>query len=289
MASFATDNLLSNVKTFSQSSILDSLNSVKSIIAENGRLALHDQNPDDFEYYLIAFELIDSKTFETIDYFIFPVNPSSINLRKSKLHSITKTSSGVHVLENDSFNPIEISISGNFGRKLKLNPNNQIPFSINLREQGVAKVKGEIQSKKITTGYGFCKLLEKMFDKASINNEHPCMLVFYNLAFNASYVVQPLDLAFGQNESKNMIWDYQMAMKAVAPLDGILSSKELRDKTSFFASKKNQYNKNKILTESYKAQNKRLQNIIGQTVEDTLKATTGVDLNQMNTRTTIPL
>ena len=56
-----------------------------------GRQLLSTLYPNDFEHYLLAFELVDSQG-TTIDYFAFPINPSEYNYTRNALTNVKKNS-----------------------------------------------------------------------------------------------------------------------------------------------------------------------------------------------------
>lgn len=197
-----------------------SVASIKSkatqLLADAGRAALHANYPDDFEYYSIAFELIDHED-KTIDLLVFPVLPSNLTINEQPNTNIKRTGGGVAVLFNTSFQPFSISMSGNFGRKFRFlvgqNEVLGVSFRFNFRSQG------EFDS-QIKTGYGTTKVLDRIL-KSSLrtdDNQRPFKLLFHNMAFNQSHVVEVLNSSFSQNDSQNnMIWQYSISLRAIAP------------------------------------------------------------------------
>jgi len=219
------------------SGILDAKKRVQDVIARAGKAVLNTQFPNDFEYYMCALELIDATDpTNVLEYFVFPIMPSSISIQNNKLQTEGRTAGGTYILENNTFSPVDINISGNFGRRLKTiatkssTPNNDLPLSITnkkigsvLKRAGVGDVKLPEFSLHVKTGYGATKILERIYDRSShIENDAPVQLFFYNFAFNAHYLVQPINLSVNQSESENMIWNYQLSMKGVAPANEIL-------------------------------------------------------------------
>ena len=83
-----------------------------------GRAALHALYPKDFEYYLVAFEL---RSYEgaVIDFFAFPIMPSSMKVNKPSAINVKKSFGGVFSTSTEDFVPFEISINGNFGRNYR--------------------------------------------------------------------------------------------------------------------------------------------------------------------------
>lgn len=185
-----------------------------------GEFAIHSTFPDDFEYYLLAFELVNSND-EILRNFVFPVNPSNISIPKINNSKVTKTASGVHVVSNPSFIPFDISISGNFGRKLRFITGNSGVLSNRVFSKKITK--GTPFDPSVKSGYGLCKILEEIFDESRDTDEdgNPNFLYFYNLAFNSNYVVEPTMIEFSQNTQTNRIWDYKMSFKALAKLEDV--------------------------------------------------------------------
>jgi len=193
-----------------------------SLVKDLGKSALSSFYPNDIEYYLCAFELMNST--ETEAYFVFPIQPSAIQKSEPTRTNVKKSLSGITVLRNSSFVPQELSIKGNFGRKFKLLSDLQgFGFGATL-----SKIKGvtfdtPIFSTSLKTGYGCNKVLQKILEDSQKldNNGKPKRLYFYNLGFGESYLVTvpPAGRVFSQTEDQNMIWSYQVNMTILAPLN----------------------------------------------------------------------
>lgn len=201
-----------------------SLDRYKGLINNIGKKGAHALFPEDFEVYITAFELVDSKG-KIIDYFIFPLNPTSISETTSELVNIKKTAGGITVLGTDTFHPVDINIKGNFGRKFKvLFRNNNVSFlGFNSR---AGLLKKEFSS-NVKTGYGCIKILENIIKTSRKLDQYdkPYSLYFYNLNFGTSYLVKSIgNPTFSQNIEKNMIWEYAITLKAIAPLDQLLQN-----------------------------------------------------------------
>lgn len=196
--------------------------------------------PRDFEVYMCGLELT---TFEgdTIDYFIFPVTPNSINKTEADRVSFFRTFGGVTVLNSDSFTPGQLTVSGDFGRTFKLllrNTDNTLAtfrgvrFSNQAGVYGADDVNGQFNSKipelfpTIKTGYGCIKILQSIINKARGNdNGRPFRLYFYNSMLSESYLVIPTKNPLQLNQeisSNNMIWRYTLNLNIIAPLENIL-------------------------------------------------------------------
>lgn len=208
---------------------------VQNVAANIGRAALHSLAPDDFEYYLCSLELLDS-TGNTKGFMFFTVMPNNITESKIQIASITKTNKGISTLFNSTFVPRDISIQGTFGRKIRLlvgikEPQNvsKIPFfsgNLGLNVEGNSVIK---------TGYGLVKMMKSIIDESFKvdKNGNACILIFNNYAFNTHYVVEVMQSAFSQNIENNMLWYYNLEMKAVAPASAVKMQNQDGDKRYF--------------------------------------------------------
>lgn len=221
--------------------VLDARRRVLDITARAGKALLSSQFPDDFEYYMCALELVDATDSNNIlDYVVFPIMPDNIRISEDKIQNTTKTSNGVVVLENFSFVPKNITISGNFGRRIKPMNAGGESFPIALTSEKVTSAVDNSLNKKITlpefsitakSGYGITKILERMFEKSSsLVNGVPVQLFFYNFAFNSHYLVQPINVQFFQNRnSTNMIWEYSMSFLGIAPAEELRTDSDYKN------------------------------------------------------------
>ena len=75
----------------------------------------------------------------------------------------------------------------------------------------------------IKTGYGLIKMLKNIIDESfKIDDKgNPCILIFNNYALNTHYVVEVMQSSFSQSVENNMIWYYNIEMKAVAPAEAV--------------------------------------------------------------------
>lgn len=208
--------------------------SIVNISNEVGRGALHAVAPDDFEYYLCAFELVDSM-YNSVGYLIFPVMPNNLNETKTSIKTVTKTHSGIVTLFNSSFNPRDISIQGTFGRKFRLLLGcKDVPpvyASSAGYDFGIERTVNPDPNPLIKTGYGVTKIMKNIIDMSdSVDNDNrPYFLVFHNYAFNTHYVVEVLQSSFSQSVENNMLWFYNVEMKAIAPADALLNKENIGD------------------------------------------------------------
>lgn len=211
-------------------SLQNTRNRFMRLAASAGRAALHHQFPDDFEYYMCAFELVNRITGKAEEILVFPIMPDSIMVRKAKLTNIRKSSSGIIITTNPTFNPVEISISGTFGRKFRFLLGNQnfdfgAGFNISTMKSNLKKIQFD---DTIKTGYGVTKKLERMFELADTLDQEGnfYQLFFYNFALNSHWLVEPLDLTLTQSKETNTMWNYSMSMKGVAPANEIRNTDE---------------------------------------------------------------
>lgn len=211
----------------------------KSTLSDLGRAALHALYPRDFEYYLVSLELteLSEEGENTIDYFVFPIAPNSINKSENNRINVKKTATSNVVINNKHFTPHDLTLKGDFGRgfKILISPNETISFKglrysikegnynpSDLLESTVNDIKAEFNP-EIKTGYGCIKILQSIVSKAmSVDKKgNPFRLYFYNPALGESYLVVPkpngLNLQQDQNQN-NMIWSYSLNFTIIADI-----------------------------------------------------------------------
>lgn len=202
-----------------------------------GKAVMNMRYPKDFELYLCALELMDQEG-NTLRYFVFPVMPSSMEENKPKITNIKKTLAGITVLSTPTFIPTEINLSGNFGRKFRILLGSDYTDFISsfktvdgdITKESFRDGVVEVFDDRVKTGYGCIKILEEIVEQADqIDEKGVRRLVFYNLALGNSYLVKPMNLKFSQSEESNMIWNYSLQMKSIAPLESLMTSSELED------------------------------------------------------------
>jgi len=204
--------------------VTDKLFNMKNAIGQAG---LHALFPEEFEYYTLSFELLDSNG-DTVDYFVFPITPQGLKKKENSIKSIVKTAYGVTTFKNPTFAPIEYELSGNFGRDLKVLIGRS-QESVSFRALNFKKAF----STTIKTGYGCIKILENIFKQSkkldSNNKSHT--LIMYNPAFGDAFVVEPMSFEVSMDsEGSNMLHGYNMSLMAVAPVTAILSDKKSKQK-----------------------------------------------------------
>lgn len=192
------------------------------IFGQIGKIGLHTMFPDDFELYICAFELVDYQD-NVIKYFSFPVLPRQIRITKRNLVNITRTAGGLVDMTDPRFNPVDISIDGNFGRSFKLVVNDvfqkeiNLAFNKKLTKQNLKNIINEYDH-LVKTGYGCCKILENIFEESKkMDDGNFRKLYFHNLSFNSLYMVEIENLSFSQSEESNMIWSYSAKMLGISP------------------------------------------------------------------------
>lgn len=208
--------------------------SYKDRLVQLGKAGLSALYPHDFEYYSLSLELVDALG-HTVDYFTFPVLPSSIEESVRETTNVRKTLGGVNVLKNPTFTPTTISITGDFGKRFKIIVGGQ---SIEFAGLSISKGNFTIDPLKAVrtftqfssfakTGYGCIKVLESMKQKSKQLDENlkrPYSLYLYNPILGNNYQVEFESFRVSQNDkSNNMIPRYAMTLVSVAPLDSLLS------------------------------------------------------------------
>lgn len=219
----------------------DYANQAISLAQQLGMQTLSSVYPYDFEWYMCALELTDSKD-QTIDYLAFPIQPDSIQKSEPTRNNIKKSMAGVTVLSNDAYIPQDITIRGSFGRQFKLLLNvkeikgkNSQYSTINgvyslYQKAGASAINYPSFNIAAKNGYGIIKILQAIVNKSvGLDDEgKPFKLYFYNMALWESYLVAipPSGAQFNQDVSKNMMWSYSITMKTLAPLDAVREEQE---------------------------------------------------------------
>lgn len=197
-----------------------------------GKALLHQQYPDEYEYYMFALELLDSN-LKTKRYFIFPIMPNNMSYNDTPITKITKTAGGISVLKSNQFIPKTFTTSGTFGRSYKVLIGKTYQDLVSsFRDDSGFNVgsifKGAINTfdDRIKTGYGCTKILEEMLGMSNQKDESggAHFLVMYNLAFNHRFFVEYEDFTATQSLESNMIWNYSFRLKCIAPSDNFLKS-----------------------------------------------------------------
>ncbi len=133
------------------------IDSIKQTLLDSGKQAMSSKYPNDFEFYMIALELVSVGTGKTLKYFVFPVMPNSMSNQKAFNTFIQQTYGGVSVNTTSVFTPFDISLIGDFGKGLKI--------LIGETLHDVFFTLDEFNS-KVKTGYGCVKMLENILCKS---------------------------------------------------------------------------------------------------------------------------
>lgn len=225
-------------------SLASAIASRNALLTTIGKSALNIKYPKEFELYVIALELTD-ENFNTLKYFVFPINPSSLEETIPNLTNVKKTLAGVTVLKSPTFVPTDITLSGSFGRSFKIllgSSYEDLISSFRIENIGrfgqsenivssnsVGKGLKQIFDERIKTGYGCIKILEEIVkESTSIGSDGKLRkLIFHNPALGNSYLVTAGAMRIFQNEQTNMIWNYSLPLKSIAPLESLFNQKKL--------------------------------------------------------------
>jgi len=217
------------------SGILDILRPQLNQIGKAGVNALF---PNDFEYYAITLELTDSKG-KTVDYLTFPVTPSMIGFDDKKVVNIKKTMGGVTSLDTDTEIPKFITMSGMFGRKLRLLISPPIENSQSTANGIFSSVSGNglqinspVLNAKLKTGYGATKVLEAIIKKSSSLDQYnrPNRLYLYIPPLGHNFLVKATQFRLDQDyQSSNMLWKYTLAFTTLARIEDLKIENDNQD------------------------------------------------------------
>ncbi|NCU25663.1 hypothetical protein EOM86_02965 [Candidatus Nomurabacteria bacterium] len=156
--------------------------------------------------------------------------------------SVKKTMGGISVVNNPTFNPVDITISGNFGRKFSIisgkTPHPAVAqystttgmFSkLGMAGDKLGKFRKMVLGSRVKTGFGAIQIMRGIIDKSrgEIDGQ-PLRLYMYNPAFDANYVVKVANAKYFQSRGTNMIWNYDLQIKGVAPLDVMARDSRVR-------------------------------------------------------------
>ena len=209
------------------STVSNTLNAAMTV----GKAALHAAAPDNYEYYLCSLELLSSNA-DRIGFISFIVMPNNISESTQPIQTQTKTKSGLITLFNDSFCPVSISLQGTFGRKFRLVTGLIDPADAsdkkwkNFLNGNFGKIKDFTIGVK--SGYGMTRVLKYILEKANTldDSSRPYILLYNNYSFNSSYVVDVVNYSFNQSTENNMLWFYNLQLKAVAPGAAVKTNKQ---------------------------------------------------------------
>ena len=185
-----------------------------------GKAAIHAAMPDDFEYYLW---LAQHRYTEAEWLELLGKEPDWRYFAACAYKMEADGKPAMPTLFNDSFAPVDINIAGTFGRKIRLLLNYKDPWIQTGGKQILALNFGKVAGVEVgvKTGYGMTKVLQHILNassKTEAESGKPYYLKFYNYALNTAYLVDVVNYTVNQNMGSNMIWNYQITLRAVAPL-----------------------------------------------------------------------
>lgn len=197
---------------------------LKDHISKIGRAGAHALFPNDFEYYAVTLEVVDSDN-QTVEFLTFPVTPAAIEYDDVKIVNVKKTLGGITALDTESFTPKHIAISGTFGRQLRLliGPGSSNPAGAGIRDTGL-DVKTSVLSAKLKTGYGSTKVLERIITLSSQVDKYnkPNRLYLYIPPLGHSFLVKATKFTLNQDySSSNMMWKYSMQLTALSSIENL--------------------------------------------------------------------
>lgn len=207
------------------------LDKAKSVGYNTAAILMSGLYPIDFEAYMIAFELCNSKG-KTLDYFTFPIMPTEISIEEEIPVKVENTFGGVNTISSNIFVPKTIHLSGNFGRNFKVlirdqiaNPLSYLPIThktVQERDYGIGGIQRKVLefTNFLKTGYGCFKVLQSIINRAvEIDDSGECnRLYMYNMCYGENYLVKPITFRGAQSVSNNGLWNYDLSLKAVCPL-----------------------------------------------------------------------
>jgi len=216
----------------------------RQLLMDIGKAGVHALFPNDFEYYLITLELVNSRD-ETIDYLAFPITPDSINYTSPSLVNVKQSLGGITALDTSIFTHRSVTLAGTFGRKFKvlLRPVDlnisrapgPVPSFIGTQTYGPGgggqtpntgklQIQPEVFDPRIKTGYGTLKILEAILEKSKGLDDvgKPFKLYLYNPALGHNWLVTMKLFSASQDySSSNMLWRYNIELTIIAPLAAI--------------------------------------------------------------------
>ena len=205
---------------------LDAASSLVDGAIQYGKAALHAAAPDSYEYYLCSLELMNSQG-EQEGFISFMVMPENISETYQPILNTIRTFGGYVTNLNPNFIPVDIQLSGTFGRKWRLSGNLKDPTKTNKNLFNLSVGKLSINPGSVISGYGLTKVMQHILQSASkvgglathsvdVDNPKPYFLIYNNYALNTSYVVEVINYNFQQSMATNMMWNYNIQLRAVA-------------------------------------------------------------------------
>lgn len=211
-------------------------NKYKNLVASLGRAGLNALYPDEFEFYMISLELVNSDG-NTEEFLSFPIMPSEIKYNKNFVNNNILTAGGVVSLTSSNFTPTITQFSGSFGRKFNLsfgmNNISSVAYHLSLRSGNLVsygsrtKIRTAIFSPIVKTGFGAVKLLEGICSKSDTldSKGKPYILYTYNPAIGHNFISKIKSFTMRQSEEKNMVWEYDVIMENIGRIDSLRAAK----------------------------------------------------------------
>jgi len=203
------------------------------LLNQVGKATVNALFPNDFEYYWCALELTNSRG-DVVDYFSFPIMPSSMRYMETEITNIKKSAGGITALSSTTFVPVDINFTGNFGKSFKFlignSELNAAAFAFSTQNgnfdvvDAISSAKKAVFDPKVKTGYGCTKILQAIYRKAKQLDQYnqPFKLYLYNPSIGQNYLVKAVNLSLSQTgKEENMIWQYNITFRAIAPLEAI--------------------------------------------------------------------
>lgn len=202
------------------------VNKYEQLYQSIGRTALHYLYPNDFEVYMCSLEVTDAEG-EPIDFFTFPISPSSIKVGEPSNVSLTKSAGGISIVSSPTFSPLHITLNGNFGRKFKLLVGRESVTGAGFnfsRDKGLEanQILKATFSPTVKSGYGCMKILQNIvrLSKRVDDEGRPYRLYFYNPAMGESFLVKVNNFDIETNAGQlNMMHGYSLQLIAIAPIE----------------------------------------------------------------------
>lgn len=203
-------------------------------ITDNGGKALANSIfPNEFEYYAVTLELVDSED-QTVDFLTFPVTPNAIDYSYNSIVNVKKNMGGVTAIDSSTFVPSKYNMSGSFGRNLKILVGRDVTHQDSTQQGNFGidtalQITSSILNSKIKSGYGTIKVLEAIVKKSSQLDAYnrPHRLYLYNPALGHSFLVKVMSWRANQDyNSSNMVWQYDLQMITILPLESVSQENE---------------------------------------------------------------
>lgn len=213
------------------------LNKTFDLTQKYGASYINRLYPNEFEYYFISLELVDSDN-KTVSYFAFPITPQSISRSRSSLTHISKTQNAINVEKTSTFEPVDIKIGGNFGRNFLFMVGKDAVYTPALSFKKIREGRdGETNefSNTFKNGFGAMKELDKFIAKSKTldDNNKPHSILLYNPVFSEDLVVEVMSYSSQTNaENLNRLFQYNLNLVGVAPISSFSKDTETLRKTN---------------------------------------------------------